>query len=76
MTIKPELCLAPWLDPPKRFDRNVAIPWAESLNPRKLPDPPVRLGKNWLSQVVPSIAKFFMDVNLSLGECTMAGSSR
>lgn len=52
MTIKPELCLTPWLDPPKRFDRNVAMPWAESLNPKSLPDPPVRLGKNWLSQEI------------------------
>ncbi|ESZ94470.1 hypothetical protein SBOR_5118 [Sclerotinia borealis F-4128] len=40
MTIRPELCLAPWLDPPKRFDRNVAVPWVESLNPKSLPDPP------------------------------------
>ncbi|KAF5868140.1 uncharacterized protein Bfra_007336 [Botrytis fragariae] len=50
MTIKPELCLTPWLDPPKRFDRNVAMPWAERIDPKNLPDPPVRLGKDWLSQ--------------------------
>ncbi|KAI9640064.1 hypothetical protein NHQ30_011628 [Ciborinia camelliae] len=50
MTIEPELCLAPWLDPPKRFDRNVAVPWVESLNPKSLPGPPLRLGKKWLSQ--------------------------
>ncbi|KAM0183171.1 hypothetical protein ACHAPF_000649 [Botrytis cinerea] len=50
MTIKPELCLTPWLDPPKRFDRNVAMPWAERIDPKNLPEPPVRLGKDWLSQ--------------------------
>ncbi|KAF7903088.1 hypothetical protein BELL_0514g00060 [Botrytis elliptica] len=50
MTIKPELCLTPWLDPPKRFDRNVAMPWAERIDPKNLPDPPIRLGKDWLSQ--------------------------
>lgn len=58
MTIKPELCLTPWLDPPKRFDRNVAMPWAERIDPKNLPDPPVRLGKDWLSQVVLSNSKF------------------
>ncbi|KAA8570036.1 hypothetical protein EYC84_002373 [Monilinia fructicola] len=60
MTIEPELCLAPWLDPPKRFDRNVAIPWAESLNPKNLPNPPVRLGKKLVIT----------------GKCTMAVCSR
>ncbi|QSZ32207.1 hypothetical protein DSL72_001779 [Monilinia vaccinii-corymbosi] len=76
MTIEPELCLAPWLDPPKRFDRNLAIPWTESLNPKSLPDPPVRLGKKWLSQVILSTITTSIHTNLTSGKCTMAGRSR
>lgn len=76
MTIEPELCLAPWLDPPRRFDRNVAIPWAESINPKSLPDPPLRLGRNWLSQVVLLIINISIHTDLTIGECKMACSSR
>ncbi|KAM3068445.1 hypothetical protein ACMFMG_009584 [Clarireedia jacksonii] len=49
-SIKPELSLTPWLQPPKRFDRHAAVQLLEELDPVKFMGASFGLSKDWLSQ--------------------------
>lgn len=50
-SIRPELSLTPWLEPPKRFDRHAAIKLLEDLDPINFRGSSFGLTKDWLSQV-------------------------
>jgi len=49
-SIRPELSLTPWLQPPKRFDRHAAVQLLEELDPVKFMGVSFGLSKDWLSQ--------------------------
>ncbi|PQE15045.1 hypothetical protein CJF31_00007108 [Rutstroemia sp. NJR-2017a BVV2] len=57
-SLRPELSLTPWLQPPKRFDRHAAVQLLDELDPEKLTGVSSSLSKDWLSQVRPQPVRF------------------
>lgn len=57
-SLKPELSLTPWLQPPKRFDRHAAVQLLKELDPVTFMGVSFGLSKDWLSQVCLQLLHF------------------